>query len=154
RPPVLNELADATILEGRTFSTTAVATDPDPGQEVAFSLTAAPAGATLDERTGQLFWASAGFAPGTYRFTVRASDEDDASLFAERTFLVQVQNVIPVVHFDAVASPLAGTGLEWTRTGFFTDPGTGPWTATVNYGDESGPQPLALRPDGSFELSH
>jgi PKD repeat protein len=36
----------------------------------------------------------------------------------------------------------------------FADPGTEGWTATVNYGDGSGVQPLALNPDRTFALEH
>ena len=38
--------------------------------------------------------------------------------------------------------------------GAFTDPGADTWTATVDYGDGSGAQPLPLNPDKTFNLSH
>ena len=41
----------------------------------------------------------------------------------------------------------------FTVSGSFVDPGADTWTATVDYGDGSGPQPLEL--DGNtFTLSH
>ncbi len=45
-------------------------------------------------------------------------------------------------------------GDTLTRAGSFTDPGPDIWTATVNYGDGSGVQPLPLNPDKTFTLSH
>ncbi len=39
-------------------------------------------------------------------------------------------------------------------SGSFTDPGSDTWTATVDYGDGSGIQTLALNPDKTFDLSH
>ncbi|MCP3869201.1 MAG: hypothetical protein GY703_14090, partial [Gammaproteobacteria bacterium] len=36
----------------------------------------------------------------------------------------------------------------------FSDPGADSWTATVDYGNGAGPQPLLLNPDKSFTLSH
>jgi PKD domain len=43
----------------------------------------------------------------------------------------------------------------FTRSGSFTDIGNGQtWTATVDFGDGSGAQPLVLNPDGTFTLSH
>ncbi|MFC1925721.1 choice-of-anchor C family protein, partial [Chloroflexota bacterium] len=38
--------------------------------------------------------------------------------------------------------------------GSFTDPGADTWTATVNYGDGTGEQPLSLNADKTFSLSH
>jgi ELWxxDGT repeat protein len=46
-------------------------------------------------------------------------------------------------------------GSVFTATSSFTDSNAdGPWTATVNYGDGSGDQPLALNPDMTFALQH
>src|SRR5262249_27271391 len=46
-------------------------------------------------------------------------------------------------------------GATFTRTGSFTDaPGDGPRTATVDYGDGTGSQPLALNANQTFVLNH
>ena len=45
-------------------------------------------------------------------------------------------------------------GIALNRAGSFADPGADTWTATVDYGDGSGVQPLALNPDKSFALAH
>ena len=46
-------------------------------------------------------------------------------------------------------------GSVFTGIGSFTDSDAdGPWTATVNYGDGSGDQPLVLNPDKTFALQH
>ena len=45
-----------------------------------------------------------------------------------------------------------GTALNYA--GGFTDAWGGAWSATVDYGDGSGPQPLALNSDRTFALSH
>ncbi len=45
-------------------------------------------------------------------------------------------------------------GADWSGSGSFADPNSGPYTSTVNYGDGSGSQALTLNPDGSFTLSH
>jgi PKD repeat protein len=44
-------------------------------------------------------------------------------------------------------------GGTFTSSGSFTDPGADTWTATVNYGDGSGAQPLPLS-GKTFSLSH
>ena len=46
-------------------------------------------------------------------------------------------------------------GDTFTATGSFSEASSsGPWTATVDYGDGTGAQPLALNPDQSFNLNH
>ena len=44
-------------------------------------------------------------------------------------------------------------GGTFTRNGSFVDPGTDTWSATVDYGDGSGVQPLTLS-GKTFTLSH
>ena len=65
---------------------------------------------------------------------------------------VTVANVAPSPAFTLAAGPLL-PGETMVGTGSFTDPGADPWTATVNYGDGSGVQPLALA-GMNFALSH
>ena len=45
-------------------------------------------------------------------------------------------------------------GTEFVRSGSFADPNPDSWTATVDYGDGSGVQPLVLNPDKTFTLDH
>ena len=46
-------------------------------------------------------------------------------------------------------------GGAYTAVGSFSDPdASDTWTATVDYGDGTGPRPLALRPDRTFDLDH
>ena len=70
-------------------------------------------------------------------------------LAAARYLLVDV-NTPPAV--SAGADAIARRGMAFARTGQFTDPDADTWTATVDYGDGAGPQPLALGPDKSFTL--
>ena len=68
------------------------------------------------------------------------------------TTTATVSNVVPVVATFAGATNLL-PGETYTATGSFTDPGSDPWTATVDYGDGSGVKPLALV-GKTFALSH
>jgi YVTN family beta-propeller protein len=63
-----------------------------------------------------------------------------------------IDNVPPTVNAgdDATVRP----GVTFTQTGSFTDPGADVWSATVDYGDGSGVQPLTLNADKTFTLSH
>jgi PKD domain len=42
----------------------------------------------------------------------------------------------------------------YTANGSFADPGGSGWKATVDYGDQSGVQPLSLNGDNTFGLQH
>ena len=58
----------------------------------------------------------------------------------------------PDVQVDPVGP--VDEGAVFNGTGSFNDPDGDVWTATVDYGDGSGSQPLALNVDKSFVLSH
>jgi hypothetical protein len=61
-------------------------------------------------------------------------------------------NTSPTV--DAGADATLTEGSTLTGTGSFTDSDTDLWTATVDYGDGSGVQPLTLNSDKTFSLNH
>jgi hypothetical protein len=152
RPPVLDDIADQSVNEGDGLQFTASATDPDAGDVLTFSLDpGAPAGARIDPATGAFTWTPPN-GPATVSITVRVSDNGTPNLSDTRTFTVSVRNVPP-----RVTAPVGGTiiqGSSFTAAGFFADPGADTWTATVNYGDGTGDQPLALNADKTFTLSH
>lgn len=85
---------------------------------------------------------------GFYPISGTATDEDGT--FTVVGLTLPVGNVAPQV---TVAPPTI-TGLRLTQTGSFADPGDDLWSATVDYGDGSGPLALVLAPDKSFALDH
>ena len=66
--------------------------------------------------------------------------------------VVTIRNVAPTIFFDGSFGGV-DEGSPWSVQGGFTDPGTDPWSATVNYGDGGGSQTLTLS-DKLFTLSH
>ena len=82
--------------------------------------------------------------------TVRLRVTDLGGLTHIDSASIDVNNVAPVVS----AGPDATFSGTFNGTGSFIDPGPDSWTATVDYGDGSGVQPLALNPDKTFQLSH
>src|SRR5262249_45753331 len=142
---------DRVLDEGAAVSFQVVASDPDSGQTLVFSLGAgAPSGARIDPNTGLFTWTAA--APARYPVTVRVTDNGSPAASDSRTFAITVTNVAPVVNAGANATITQGTAVS--RAGSFTDPGSGPWVATVDYGDGSGVRPLGLNPDKTFALNH
>lgn len=84
---------------------------------------------------------------------VAAMDDDDGFSVAVTTSAgtYSVANVAPVV--DAGLNVAVDEGQAFSSSGSFTDPGGDTWTATVDYGDGAGPQPLSLN-GKLFELTH
>jgi hypothetical protein len=83
--------------------------------------------------------------------TVKVCVADDEEAEGCDTLTVAVSNVAPVV--DAGADAAIDEGSSFDQDGSFTDPGADNWTATVDYGDGSGVQPLTLT-GKTFSLSH
>ncbi|HZI41931.1 MAG TPA: DNA/RNA non-specific endonuclease [Gemmatimonadaceae bacterium] len=86
---------------------------------------------------------------GTYTATLTVTDSYGWQSASTKT--ITVNDIPPTVSAIAGASLIAGE--RYTATGSFADPGLDLWSATVDYGDGAGPQPLTLDGKG-FSLSH
>lgn len=64
----------------------------------------------------------------------------------------QASSLAPNINAGANAFLEQGGGLQ--RDGFFVDDDSTNWSATVDYGDGTGVQPLALNADRTFQLDH
>jgi len=95
RPPVLAELADLVVPEGTLLTFTTVATEPDAGQSLEFTLSAgAPEGAAINPDTGTFLWVpSEQQGPGVYFVTIQVADDGSPSLSDSQTFSITVQEV-------------------------------------------------------------
>ena len=107
-----------------------------------------PEPAIVDPSTGKVTGSHVYGSNGDYTVTVYVDDGTQAAA----TQIVTVANVKPVV--NAGADAVIDEAATFSASGFFLDPGSDTWTATVNYGDGSGDESLALNPDKSFALAH
>lgn len=89
--------------------------------------------------------------PGVYLVSLSVTNGGTEFGHAE-TQTISVTNVAPAVTVGEDATIEAGN--VFTASGWFTDPGADTWTATVDYGDGSGLQPLSLNADKTFDLSY
>ena len=142
--PTVAGFDGATILRGETYASNGTFSDPDAGDVLSYAWSidgqSVGSGATLNHT----------FADnGTYALRLVVTDNHGAA--DTTTSTVSVSNVAPAV--AAFATPAINEGGTFSSSGTFTDPGDDSWTATVDYGDGSGAQPLALA-GKSFTLSH
>jgi DNA/RNA endonuclease G (NUC1)/PKD repeat protein len=86
---------------------------------------------------------------GSYTVSLTVTDNDGRT--DATTTTSTISNVAPSVLSFSGATLLPGE--TYSTNGSFTDPGADTWTATVNYGDGSGVQTLALS-GKNFSLSH
>lgn len=121
--------------------------------ELVIRLKAVPAG--LGE--GMVYWEpewtpviGGGWAVG------EGSGWENAGVFDQNGWVLSsidyLGNQAPLVNAAASQSILQGDTL--VSTGSFVDNGVNTWTATVDYGDGEGPQPLSLEGNQSFHLDH
>jgi outer membrane protein assembly factor BamB len=91
-PPVLAPISHQTITAGETLTLTASATDPDAGQQLAFSLgLGAPDGARIDVLTGLFEWKPSDVQTGVHLITVVVTDNGSPQLSDTRSFSVTVE---------------------------------------------------------------
>ena len=83
-------------------------------------------------------------------YSVRLIVTDDAALVDTIFTTAVIANVAPVI--AAIAAGNIIKGETYVASGSFTDPGADIWTASVDYGDGSGVQALALT-GNTFSLS-
>jgi hypothetical protein len=152
-PPTVSAGADATINEGSTFTQPGSFTDPGTADTWTATINYGDGSGNqpLALNPDKTFSLSHTYADnGVFTVTVTVTDDDGGS--GSDTVQVTVNNVPPIV--DAGADATINEGATFSSTGSFTDPGADTWTATVNYGDGSGSQPLTLNADKTFSLSH
>ncbi len=104
------------------------------------------------ERSGPetVFSAEGLSGPLVKTVAVKAVDPEghEAITFAE----VRIVNVAPTIALDGPATGDLNAMLAWS--GSFVDPGDDTWTATVNFGDATPTEAVALSPDRTFAFEH
>ncbi|MCB1940525.1 MAG: tandem-95 repeat protein [Candidatus Accumulibacter sp.] len=102
--PTLAALVDLSVSEGGRLTVNAVGSDVDPGDILSYSLTVAPAGASIDPNSGTIVWQALD-GSGSYDFSVRVVDRAGAS--ASGNFTANVLNVAPTLSIAGLSSTYA-----------------------------------------------
>lgn len=158
-PAFLGSVPDFTIFEKDTLTFTNQASDTDqPTQTLTYSLSNAPAGATIGTSSGMFAWTpTESQGPSTNAITVIVTDNGTPPMSASRTFTVEVleSNEPPVL--AAISNRVIHSGMTLVITNLATDPDVptnsltfslNPGVAGANIGATNGV--FLWTPDGSF----
>lgn len=122
-PPVLGAIGPREVAEGSTLSFQAVATDPDAGDDLTYSLgPGAPSGATLDPDTGVFSWTPADEAGSPFLITIIVRDNGSPQLSDQETIVVTVHNAPPVAGLLGPQVGRTGQLLSFTVTSLDPSP--------------------------------
>jgi regulation of enolase protein 1 (concanavalin A-like superfamily) len=130
-PPTLAPIPPATADEGATFRFTASASDPDPAQNLTFTLIGAPTAASIDPVTGAFTWTTSETdGPGTYSFSIRVTDDGRPARSDTEpvTLTVREINLPPTLQSPASLKINEGETLTFAFTA--TDPDLPPQSLT------------------------
>jgi hypothetical protein len=90
---------------------------------------------------------------GTYTVTTTVTNNIGATGTGTATVIVTMAGAQPP-HVNPLNGDTINEGSTYIENGSFTDSDSTSWTATIDYGDESGIQPLSLNTDKIFALNH
>lgn len=125
QPPVLAAIADQSALVDESFAIMAVATDPDVGDILTYSLDVFPVGMNINSSSGQISWVPDVAQLGANSVTVRATDPD--GLFDTEPFQVNVIQIGVNRAPDLIppGNRVIQTDILFTTPLFATDPDVG-----------------------------
>ncbi|QEG23137.1 putative Ig domain-containing protein [Mariniblastus fucicola] len=137
----------AVVEAGNTLNYKAVATDPDEGQPLRYSIVRGDEAVSIDETSGELSWTTNTDDLGNHGITIRATDP--FGLYSEQSFDIEVvdslQNRPPVFTSDPVTEATASSGFEITTFATGDNPNgvtviegfQGPRIVTTNEADQT-----------------
>ena len=149
RPPILNPIGDKEIGEMTLLRFTVIATDPDEGQSISYSLGQdAPPGASIEPDSGVFTWTPAeNQGPGEYLFTIRATDNGVPPRTAAERIKVKVLEVNRPPVFTLIPDQVVDEGSQLVVPLYATDPDLPP--NNLHFSIEPGaPEGVSIDPDG------
>ncbi|MCP4966566.1 MAG: DUF5011 domain-containing protein [bacterium] len=142
--PTIGGVTDRAAPEGTFVTFTATATDPDPADVLAFSLTGAPSGAAIDPVSGVFTWTPTETqGPGLFTFDVVVTDSGTPAMTDQQSMTVTVSEVNLAPSLGAIGPQIVDelSVLTFNATGSDSDVPANtltyslvgaPATATVN----------------------
>lgn len=142
--PVLPTLSDTVIAEDSIFNLSAAATDPE-GDTLTYSLTTFPAGMTINASTGAITWDPGDNPSPNNTVTVHVEQLNNASLFDDETFELDVNVANDPPEFSSV--PGNPQNINENDIFSFDVDATDPEGNTLTYSLPSAPTGMSI--DGS-----
>jgi subtilisin-like proprotein convertase family protein len=122
-PPEITSSAVETVLEDALYQYDVEATDPNGGQDLTFSLDAAPNGMMIDASTGLIQWSPDNSDVGDHQVTVRVEDPFAESDTQEFTLTVVNDNDAPSITSSPITAVTEGEAYSYDVNA--TDPDIG-----------------------------
>ena len=149
--PTLTAIGDRAVNESNTLTFTASAVDSDmPSQTLTYSLSNAPAGATIHPSSGQFSWTpTEAQGPGSYPVTVFVTDNGTPSLTDSETITITVNEVNLAPTLTPIASQVVNelALLSFTAVGADVDASAN----TLTYSLSNAPAGATINPSsGAF----
>jgi hypothetical protein len=149
-PPIAHDDSRTTPRNTPLSAAVPAPTDPD-SSSFTYSLVSGTPGLVFNPDGTYVYTPPTDFT-GQVSFTYDVGDGINNSTVATVTITVTGEDGAPVV--DAGPDATVDEGDFFVQNGSFTDPDADTWTATVDYGDDTGTLPLELNPDKTFSIGH
>jgi ELWxxDGT repeat protein len=151
QPPVIDPISDQFALETMLFRFQVVASDPDPGQTLTFSLAPdSPFGLEIDPNTGVITWSpTEAQGPGLFWVTVIATDNGSPASSTERTFLITVGELNRAPTLSPIDDQVIDEGASLVIRAIATDPDLPVQTLTYRLADGS-PVGMSINPNSGL----
>ncbi len=148
--PAVTVASSATVKEGESLVSNGSFSDPDSSSWSATADYGDGSGSQSLTLNGSQFSLNHTYGDdGSYSVAVTVTDNNgDAGV---GVLNVTVSNVAPVLQLPS--NIVIDNDYTYQSSGSFTDPGNDTWSGTINYGDGSGAQQLALN-GNDFTLNH
>ena len=150
-PPVLAVIGAQGVSEGSTLNFTATATDADlPAQTFSYSLSNAPAGATIHPTSGVFSWTPAEVqGPNTYQVTVIVTDSGTPASTAFQVVTITVSEVTTAPVLAAIGNKTVNEGALLNFNASATDNDLPVQTLTYSL-DAGAPSGASITSGGVF----
>lgn len=152
RPPVITSTPITSTLVGDLYVYDVVASDPDAGDVLRFSLVAAPTGMAIDQRTGRIGWIPSSTQVGPHDVTVQVGDGAGGTATQRFTLTVAARPASSLMITSApVVTATEGALYQYDVAATASDPplAFALTTAPEGMGIDAGTGRIQWTPDGT-----
>ncbi|MBI4660554.1 MAG: lamin tail domain-containing protein [Verrucomicrobia bacterium] len=147
QPPVVQPIDEKVVTEGQALGFRVIASDPDAGQSLRFTLVNAPAGATINATTGDFSWIpTEAQGPAVYPITIRVTDTGTPARSSSRTFTARVNEANAPPRLEPIPDAVVDETSLLAFRAAATDPDLPPQNLTFSLVPASAPAGATIDP--------